>query len=260
MKEADIGIAMGLTGTDVTKEAADMVVTDDNFASIVAAVEEGRAIYDNIRKSIHYLLSCNISEVLVVLVASLLALPLPLLPVQILWINLVTDGLPALALAVDPKDPNLMRRPPRRPQERVLERDGMFRIFGQGLLITLITTLVFVYSLYSMDQDIERARTLTFMVLVGVQLAHAFNCRSDRESLFTLGFWTNKPPVWAVAGVTALQVAIILHPWTRDIFKVTPLNREDWILVFAAGGLIIVAVETWKAASRLRLGAGSAEA
>jgi Ca2+-transporting ATPase len=260
VKEADIGIAMGLSGTDVTKEASDMVVTDDNFASIAAAVEEGRAIYDNIRKSIHYLLSCNASEVLVVLVTTLLALPLPLLPVQILWINLVTDGLPALALAVDPKDPNLMRRPPRRPQERVLERDGMFRIFGQGLLMTLITTLVFVYSLYSMDQDLEQARTLTFMVLVGVQLAHALNCRSDRESLFTLGFWTNKPLVWAVAGVTALQVAIILHPWTRDIFKVTPLNPEDWILAFAAGGLMIVAVETWKAISRHRQGLRYVEA
>jgi Ca2+-transporting ATPase len=183
-----------------------------------------------------------------------------LLPVQILWINLVTDGLPALALAVDPKDPNLMRRPPRRAQERVLERDGMFRIFGQGLLMTLITILVFVYSLYGMDQDLERARTLTFMVLVGAQLAHAFNCRSDRESLFTLGFWTNKPLVWAVAGVTALQVAIILHPWTRDIFKVTQLNRDDWILAFAAGSLMIVAVESWKAISRYRQGPGYAEA
>ncbi len=260
VKEADIGIAMGLTGTDVTKEAADMVVTDDNFASIAAAVEEGRAIYDNIRKSIHYLLSCNISEVMVVLVATLVGLPLPLLPVQILWINLVTDGLPALALAVDPKDPYLMRRAPRRPQERVLERDGMFRIFGQGLLMTVITILVFVYSLYSMHQDLERARTLAFMVLVGVQLAHAFNCRSDRESLFTLGFWTNKPLLVAIAGVTALQVAIMVHPWSRDIFKVTQLNPEEWILAFAAGGVIIVAIETWKAASRLRSGAGSAEA
>ena len=192
------------------------------------------------------------------LIAALFALPLPLLPVQILWINLVTDGFPALALAVDPKNPNLMRRPPRRPQERVLERDGMFRIFGQGLLMTLITILVFVYSLYSMDQDLNRARTLTFMVLVGVQLAHAFNCRSDRESLFTLGLWTNKPLLLAVIACTVLQAGILLTPWTRGIFKVSALDPEDWILAFAAGGLMIVAVETWKAGSRLRLGAGSA--
>ena len=260
VKEADIGVAMGLTGTEVTKEASDMVVMDDNFASIAAAVEEGRAIYDNIRKAIHYLLSCNISEVLVMLVATLVALPLPLLPVQILWINLVTDGLPALALAVDPKDPHLMRRPPRRPQERILERHRIFQMFGQGAIMTLITMVVFVYCLYGKHQDLERARTLTFMVLVGVQLAHAFNCRSERKSLLTIGVWTNKPLVWAVAGSTALQVAIIMNPWTRDIFKVTPLNPEDWILAFAAGGLIIVAVEIWKAASRLRVDAGSAEA
>ena len=253
VKAADIGVAMGITGTDVTKEASDMVVTDDNFASIAAAVEEGRAIFDNIRKSVHYLLSCNISEILVMLLATLLALPLPLLPVQILWINLVTDGLPALALAVDPKDPNLMKRPPRRPETRFLDRDRIFLMFGQGLFMTLITMLAFVYCLYSMDNDLDRARTVTFMVLVGAQLAHAFNCRSDRLSLFSIGFMTNKPLLWTVAGSSVLQVGLLLNPWTRDVFKLATFNPEHWLMVFTVGPLMLVAVELWKAA-RPRLG------
>jgi Ca2+-transporting ATPase len=250
VKAADIGVAMGLTGTDVTKEASDMVVTDDNFASIAAAVEEGRAIFDNIRKSIHYLLSCNISEILVMLFATLLGFPLPLLPVQILWINLVTDGLPALALAVDPPDRDLMRRSARPPHSRILERDRIYLMFGQGLFMALITILAFVYCLYGMDQDLERARTVTFMVLVGAQLAHAFNCRSDRYSLFTLGLWTNKPLIWAVVGATVLQVGILLTSWTREVFKVAPFEPEHWALVFAVGPLPILAMELWKAARR----------
>jgi Ca2+-transporting ATPase len=248
VKAADIGVAMGITGTDVTKEASDMVVTDDNFASIAAAVEEGRAIYDNIRKSVHYLLSCNISEVLVMLLAVLLALPLPLLPVQILWINLVTDGLPALALAVDPKDPALMQRPPRRPEARILERDRVFLMFGQGLFMALITILTFVYCLYGMDQNLERARTLTFMVLIGSQLAHAFNCRSDRLSLFTIGLWTNKPLLYAVGGSTLLQVGLVLNPWTREVFKLAAFDPVHWVMVFGIGSLMLVAMELWKAA------------
>jgi Ca2+-transporting ATPase len=248
VKAADIGVAMGITGTDVTKEASDMVVTDDNFASIAAAVEEGRAIFDNIRKSVHYLLSCNISEILVMLLATLLGLPLPLLPVQILWINLVTDGLPALALAVDPKDPTLMQRPPRRPDARFLDRDRIFLMFGQGLFMTLITMVSFVYCLYSMDQDVERARTVTFMVLVGAQLAHSFNCRSDRLSLFKIGILTNKPLLWAALGSTLMQVGLLLNPWTREIFKLASFNPEHWLLVFGMGGLMLVAVELWKAA------------
>lgn len=248
VKAADIGVAMGITGTDVTKEASDMVVTDDNFASIAAAVEEGRAIFDNIRKSIHFLLSCNISEILVMLFATLLGLPLPLLPVQILWINLVTDGLPALALAVDPKDPALMQRPPRRPEARLLDRDRIFLMFGQGMFMALITILTFVYCLYGMDQNLERARTLTFMVLIGSQLAHAFNCRNDRLSLFTIGLWTNKPLIGAVAGSTLLQVGILLVPWAREIFKLAPFNPMDWLLVFGIGILPLFAMELWKAA------------
>ncbi|TAJ10538.1 MAG: cation-translocating P-type ATPase [Nitrospirae bacterium] len=254
VKEADIGIAMGLTGTDVTKEASAMVVTDDNFASIAAAVEEGRGIYDNIQKSVHYLLSCNIGEVLVMLLATLIGLPLPLLPVQILWINLVTDGLPALALAVDPADPDLMRRPPRRPDRRFISKERIIFLFVQGLFMALVTTAAFAYCLYGMDQDLDRARTLTFTILVMVQLFHAFNCRSDRHSLFTIGWLTNKPLLWAAASSAALQAVILLTPWTRDLFKVAPFDPEHWLLALGLGLTPLTAMELWKRAGGRRPG------
>jgi P-type Ca2+ transporter type 2C len=250
IKAADIGVAMGLTGTDVTKEASDMVVTDDNFASIAAAVEEGRTVYDNIRKAVQFLLSCNVSEVLLMLFAALLALPLPLLPVQILWINLVTDGLPALALAVDPAEPDVMHRNPRPPQERFLTVQRMKRMFWQGLFLALITLSTFAYCLYGMDQDLQRARTLTFMVMVFAQLFHAFNCRSDRRSLFAIGLTTNTPLLWAVAGSAVLQAAILLHPWTREIFKAAPFDPEHWVLAAGLGLMPLLVVEGWKAVKK----------
>jgi P-type Ca2+ transporter type 2C len=250
VKEADIGIAMGITGTDVTKEAADMVVTNDNFASIAAAVEEGRGIYDNIHKAVHYLLSSNLSEILLMLLATVLAQPLPLLPVQILWINLVTDGLPALALAVDPKDPDLMRRPPRSPSEQFLIVGRMQPLFGQGLLIALPALGAFVFCLYQMTQDLQQARTVTFTALVMAQLFHAFNCRSDRHSLFRLGLWTNKPLLGAVGGSALLQVGIVVSPWTQEIFKVTPLAVQDWLVASGLGLLPLLTMEVWKASVR----------
>jgi Ca2+-transporting ATPase len=237
---------MGLSGTAVTKEASDMVVTDDNFASIAAAVEEGRGLYDNILKAVHYLLSCNLSEVLVMLLAALFGIPLPLLPVQILWINLVTDGLPALALTVDPSDRSIMQRAPRQPSTSFLDRDRMILLLGQGLFMALVTVTSFAYCLYGMDQNLERARTVTFTVLVMAQLFHAFNCRSDRASLFTIGWSTNQPLLLAVAGSAALQAAILLAPWTREVFKVAPFNPEHWLLAFGLGLLPLAAMELWK--------------
>jgi Ca2+-transporting ATPase len=248
IQEADIGIAMGITGTDVTKEASAMVVTDDNFASIAAAVEEGRGIYANIVKAVHFLLSCNISEVLLMLFAVILGLPLPLLPVQILWINLVTDGVPALAFAVEPSDPDTMRRPPRNPKGRILERGRLIMMFAQGLFIALVTTLSFVYCLYGMDQDLDRARTLTFTILVFAQLAHAFNCRSDNRSVFALGFLTNKALLFGVMASVGLQAAIIFSPPIQRIFKVTPFDPQHWLLALGIGLLPLIAMELWKAA------------
>jgi Ca2+-transporting ATPase len=249
VKEADIGVAMGISGTAVTKEASDMVVTDDNFASIAAAVEVGRGIYDNIRKAVHYLLSCNISEVLVMLLAALVGLPLPLLPVQILWINLVTDGLPALALAVDPAAPDLMRRRPRDPRGRILDRSRIAVMLAQGFFMALLTLGVFACALYGMDRRIETARTLAFTVLVFAQLAHAFNCRSDRYSLFRIGWGTNPKLLWAVGGSALLQVVITLHPWTREVFKAAMLTPAHWALAVGVGLLPLLAMEGWKRVS-----------
>jgi P-type Ca2+ transporter type 2C len=252
IKAADIGVAMGLAGTDVTKEAADMVVTDDNFASIAAAVEEGRGVFDNIRKTVHFLLSCNVSEVFVMLFATLFGLPLPLLPIQILWMNLVTDGFPALALAVDPKAPDLMQQQPRQPQARLLDSGSLWTILGQGLLLAAIALGAFVYSFFIWHQPIEEARTVAFTVMVVAQLVHAFNCRSDRWSLFQVGVTTNRSLVWAVLLSLAMQVAILTVPAIWSIFKVAPLPVEDWELVLAMALLPLAIIEAVKWLRRRR--------
>ena len=246
IKAADIGVAMGMAGTDVTKEASDMVVTDDNFASIAAAVEEGRGIFDNIRKTVHFLLSCNVSEVLVMLFATLFGLPLPLLPIQILWMNLVTDGFPALALAVDPKAPDLMQQPPRQAQARLLDGGRLWTIAGEGLMLAVIALSAFSYSLFIWEQPIDQARTVTFTVMVVAQLVHAFNCRSDRWSLLHVGVTTNRALIWAVVASLALQVGILTIPVVEPIFKVAPLPIEDWELMVAMGLFPLVAVEAIK--------------
>jgi Ca2+-transporting ATPase len=246
IKAADIGVAMGIAGTDVTKEAADMVVTDDNFASIAAAVEEGRAVFDNIRKTVHFLLSCNASEVLVMLFATLLGLPLPLLPIQILWMNLVTDGIPALALAVDPKAPDLMKRPPRPPDGRLLDGGRLLAIGGEGLMLGMIALGAFSYSLYGLHQQVEQARTVAFTVMVVAQLVHAFNCRNERLSLFQLGVGTNPALLWAVLLSFAVQLAVLTVPAVAPVFKVAPLPLDDWLLMGMAGLLPFVIMETVK--------------
>ena len=243
IKASDIGVAMGLAGTDVTKEASDMVVTDDNFASIAAAVEEGRGIFDNIRKTVHFLLSCNMSEVLVMLFATLFGLPLPLLPIHILWMNLVTDGFPALALAVDPKAPDLMQQPPRQTEARLLDGGRLWAIAGEGLLLAGIALSAFSLSLFIWQQPIDQARTVTFTVMVAAQLVHAFNCRSDRWSLFQVGVTSNRALIWAVMVSLTLQVGILTIPFVEPIFKVASLPIEDWELMVAMALLPLAIVE-----------------
>ncbi|MEY4528243.1 MAG: hypothetical protein RL768_1962, partial [Nitrospirota bacterium] len=247
IKAADIGVAMGLAGTDVTKEASDMVVTDDNFASITAAVEEGRGVFDNIRKTVHFLLSCNVSEVLVMLFAALLGLPLPLLPIQILWMNLVTDGIPALALAVDPKAPDLMKRPPRRPEARLFDGGRLLAIGGEGLMLAALALGAFSYSLYGLHQNLDQARTVAFTVMVVAQLVHAFNCRSDRWSLFQLGVGTNRPLLWAFLFSCGVQIAVLTVPAVSSIFKVASLPMEDWWLmgVMGVSPFVMMEVSKW---------------
>ncbi|HKO30763.1 MAG TPA: cation-translocating P-type ATPase [Nitrospiraceae bacterium] len=246
IKAADIGVTMGLSGTDVTKEAADMVVTDDNFASIAAAVEEGRGVFDNIRKTVHFLLSCNVSEVLVMLFATLLGLPLPLLPIQILWMNLVTDGIPALALSVDSKAPDLMARPPRRPEARLLDGGRLLAIGGEGLMLGLIALGAFSYCLYGLHQELDQARTVAFTVMVFAQLVHGFNCRSERLSLFQLGVGTNRALVWAFLFSLVVQVAVLTVPAAASIFKVAALPIEVWLMMGVMGVLPFFIMEAIK--------------
>ena len=250
IKAADIGVTMGLTGTDVTKEAADMVVTDDNFASIAAAVEEGRGVFDNIRKTVHFLLSCNVSELLVMLFATLLGLPLPLLPIQILWMNLVTDGIPALALAVDPKAPDLMARAPRRPEARLLDGGRLLAIGGEGLMLGLIALGAFSYCLYGLHLELDQARTVAFTVMVVVQLVHSFNCRSERLSLFQLGVGTNRVLVWAFLLSLVVQMAVLTVPAAASVFKVAALPIEVWLLIGAMGVLPFLIMEAIKVLRR----------
>jgi Ca2+-transporting ATPase len=224
LKKADIGVAMGITGTDVAKEAADMVLQDDNFATIVAAVEEGRTIYDNIRKFIKYLLSCNSGELWVMLVAPFLGMPLPLLPLQILWMNLVTDGLPALALGVEPAESSVMRRPPYRTTESVFSRGAGIDIIWVGLLMGLVP-LVLGY-VYWRDGN-PAWQTLAFTTLTLSQMAVALALRSERDSLFSIGLRTNRAMVGAVSLTFVLQLAVIYTPVLQAFFDTSPLTLQD---------------------------------
>jgi Ca2+-transporting ATPase len=240
VKEADIGVAMGITGTDVTKEVSDMVITDDNFASIVAAVEEGRGIYDNIRKFIHFLLSCNLGEILVMFTAALLGFPVPLLPIQILWVNLVTDGLPALALGVDPVDPNIMERPPRKADEPIITGARGWLIGIQGTFIAACSLGAFLFVLLY-EKEVERARLPPATCL---QPAVPLSTRSMRESIFKLKFSTNPQLVVAVVGSFLLQMAVIYVPFLQPIFKTVPLTPLDLgaIMIFSTLPLWIMEI------------------
>ncbi|NLI11175.1 MAG: calcium-transporting P-type ATPase, PMR1-type [Peptococcaceae bacterium] len=231
VNEADIGVAMGITGTDVTKEASAMVLTDDNFSSIVAAIEEGRGIYDNIRKFIRYLLSCNTGEVLTMLIAMLAGLPLPLVPIQILWMNLVTDGLPAMALGVDPIDHDIMRRPPRHPRESVFSHGMAWRIVSNGTVIGLGTLVAFWIGARMGGTDL--ARTMAFNTIVFFQMFYVFTCRSEFHTILELGFFTNPYLVGAVLISTALQLAVDYVPFLQSIFHVVPLHGLHWAVILA---------------------------
>ncbi|NLG85782.1 MAG: calcium-translocating P-type ATPase, SERCA-type [Firmicutes bacterium] len=234
MKEADIGVAMGRGGTDIARETAAMVIQDDNFATIVSAVEEGRAIYDNIRKFIRYLLSSNTGEVITMLLAALLGLPLPLLPIQILWVNLLTDGLPALALGFDPPAPDIMTRPPRKKTESIFSHGLAYKIVMRGLSIGLFTVAVFVLGLRS--GNLPLARTLAFTVLVLQQLFHVLACRSETQSVFAIGLWSNPYLLLAVVVSLGLQMMVIYHPFMQNLFATVPLTVEEWALLLLVAG------------------------
>ncbi len=232
VKEADIGISMGITGTDVTKEASAMILADDNFQTIIYAIREGRGIYDNIRKFIRYLLACNVGEVLTMFIPALVGMPLPLIPIQILWMNLVTDGLPAIALGVDPGDEDLMERPPRDSKESIFARRLHVKIGFTGFLISVCTLSVFIFALWQEPNNLAKARTLAFTTLVMAQLIFVFQCRSEHHSIFEIGFLTNKYLVAAVLVSGIMHMFVVYHPWFRLIFQTIPLSLDDWVLVF----------------------------
>ncbi|MCH1623841.1 calcium-translocating P-type ATPase, SERCA-type [Fredinandcohnia quinoae] len=230
IKAADIGIAMGITGTDVAKEASSLVLLDDNFATIKAAINEGRNIYENIRKFIRYLLASNVGEILVMLFAMLLALPLPLVPIQILWVNLVTDGLPAMALGLDQAEDNVMKRGPRHPNEGVFARKLGWKVVSRGFLIGIVTLAAFMI-VYGRDpSNLGYAQTIAFATLVLAQLIHVFDCRSER-SIFHRNPFQNMYLVWAVISSIVLMLIVIYYPPLQPIFHTTAIEARDWLLI-----------------------------
>ncbi len=253
LKRADIGVAMGITGTEVTKETAAMILADDNFATLVAAVEEGRAIFDNIKKYLVFLLSCNLCEILVLTGAFFIGMPLPLIAIQILMVNLTTDGLPALALGVDPKAPDIMARPPRRPEEGVFTRSVNLLLAVIALWMTLMIVPVFAYYFYwnpagydSYQAALTRAQTMVFVLIVLFEMVNAFNCRSDIHSVFKVGFFRNKFLVWSVALSVAVTVAVVQYPPLARLFHTAPLSLTEWGAAVGLSLTLIPVVETAK--------------
>ncbi len=253
LKKADIGIAMGIKGTEVAKESADMVITDDNFASIVGAVEQGRIIYANILRFIHYLFSCNISEILTVFIALMIGWPLPLVALQILWLNLITDIFPAFALALEPSAPDVMKRSPRDPKEPLLPLHFVALVVWQGLLLTAVTLLAFGIGMRwhgTTGDGLRQATTMAFMTLALAQVFHAFNARSQRRSAFNRLF-TN---VWlwaAVAMCLILQAAAVYLPLLQRVLNTSPPSLSDWGVIAACSLLPLAGVELVKFTQRL---------
>ena len=237
IKEADIGVAMGISGTDVTKEASSMILMDDNFSTIVAAVEEGRIIYDNIRKFIRYLLSCNLGEVLTMFLATLFYLPNPLSPIQILLVNLATDGLPAIALGVDPAESDIMRQQPREKNESIFARGLVEKIIVRGSLIGLCTLLSFMVGRYY-RMDLDTCRTLALCTLVMSQLIHVFECRSERHSIFEIKLFTNPYLVGAVSVSIVLICMVVYVPFLQGVFHTVALSISQWLIVAFFSGII----------------------
>lgn len=243
LRKADVGVAMGVTGTDVAREAADIVLLDDNFATIVAAVEEGRTIYDNIRKFVRYLVTSNSGEIIVMAAAPFLGMPLPLLPLQILWINLVTDGPPALALSVEPAEPDVMRRPPYPPVETVLSRGMGWYVVAVGSFMGLLS-LGLGYAYWRAANP--HWQTMVFTSLTFAQMAHILAIRSERVSLFKLGLRSNTILLAAVALTIVLQLAVVYLPFLQQVFQTSALPAKDLVLCVLLSSTVAVAIETAK--------------
>ena len=256
LKVADIGCAMGITGTDVAKGAADMILTDDNFATIVHAVEQGRGIYANIKKSIQYLLSCNIGEIITIFVATALNLhQMPLVPIQLLWLNLVTDSLPALALGMEPVEQGIMKQKPRDPRDSIFAHGFAASMVFYGVLVGAITLLAYVLGEYVLSDPAiadGTANTMAFATLVFCELTRAFAVRSERRSIFQIGLLSNKTMNKAFAISLALQLGVLLIPALQPIFSITPLTALEWVVVVLLALVPLVISELVKLVLRIR--------
>ncbi|MFY9218658.1 MAG: calcium-transporting P-type ATPase, PMR1-type [Tepidanaerobacteraceae bacterium] len=245
LKKADIGVAMGITGTDVAKETADMILTDDNFASIVAAVEEGRVIYANIRKFIFFLLSCNIAEILIIFVAMLVGLPIPLKPIQLLWLNLLTDAFPALALGMEAKEPDIMEKPPRNPNEPIMDHRMKVQIAIQSIFMTMAVLGVFTFALNT-SSNLQVAQTYAFATLIFSELLRAYTSRSETLSVFKIGVFSNKYMVGGTFISFLLLLLVIYVPALREIFDTVKLSIYDWDIIVLFGMIPFIAAEVSK--------------
>jgi Ca2+-transporting ATPase len=243
---ADIGIGMGITGTDVTKAASDMVLTDDNFASIVNAVEEGRGIFDNIQRVVLYLLSCNAGEVLLMFTAAVLGWPTPLRAIQLLWINLITDGLPALTLGMEPPERDIMSRPPRPPREPVITAKRGWKIASYGVLFAISMGLGFGYLRWDEGASVETARTATFFIACFSQMLFALGCRNEELTYPQVGLFSNRAILVAILISGVLQIGTVAIPAVRGIFGTVPLTLEQWVLVGLLSLLPITVIEVVK--------------
>lgn len=245
LKRADIGISMGITGTDVAKNTAEVILTDDNFASIVSAVEEGRIIYSNIRKFVFFLLSCNVGEILIVFLSILFNLQVPLLPIQLLWLNLITDSFPALALGVERGEPDIMNIPPRDPDEPIFDKTMLSGVIIQSLAITLAVMLAYLWGLKHFA-GLTIPRTIAFTTLITAELMRAFSSRSEVHTLFKIGFFTNKTLVYATLASLGLMFAVVYIPVLQPIFHTYPLGLKEWSIVLRFCIIPLVAGELSK--------------
>ena len=269
IKASDIGVAMGITGTDVAKETADMVLTDDNYASIVSAVEQGRIIYSNIRKFVYFLISCNMAEILIIFIptvfgrwlfpeAAALGLTSPLIPIQLLWLNLVTDGAPALALGTEKGDPDIMDQKPRPPKEPIINRFMLVGVVIQSIAITAATLIA--YKIGLSHNDAAFAETMAFVTLVFAELLRAFTARSERYPLLKVGVFSSKWMNLAVLASGLLMIPVIYVPFLQEIFNTSHLDLREWMLILPLVLIPSVAAEAVKYYVTWRDGKKKAEA
>jgi len=256
LKRANIGVAMGITGTDVSKQTADMVLTDDNFASIVAAIEQGRIIYSNIRKFVYFLLACNVGEILIIFGAMLVGMPIPLRPVHLLWLNLVSDGAPALALGMEKGDPDIMKHAPRPPKEPVINRDMAIGIGVVALVDAIAILAVFYLGLQRYPGSLEAAQTIAFVTLCTSELVRAFTARSEYHSVFFIGVFSNRWMVWAVGASLLLVLMVVYVPFLQPFFDTVPLTLDDWLMMLPFFFASAIAMELVKVYFRRRSAKG----